>query len=85
MNNMTTMVTSVPDYEARARAMEKANAVTAQSQATASDIRENALGPITVQPGRTIEGSLYFQPTDFKEALLRIPAGNALFEFRFIR
>jgi len=85
MNNMTTMVTSVPDYEARARAMEKANAVTAQSQATASDIRENALGPITVQPGRMVEGSLFFQPTDFKEALLRIPAGNALFEFRFIR
>lgn len=85
MNNMTTMVTSVPDYEARARAMEKANAVTAQSQATASDIRENALGPITVEPGRTVEGSLYFQPTDFKEALLRVPAGNSLFEFRFIR
>jgi len=85
MNNMTTMMTSMPDYEARARAMEKANAVSAQSTATASDIRDNALGPITVEPGRMVEGSLYFQPTDFKEALLRIPAGNTLFEFRFIR
>jgi tetratricopeptide (TPR) repeat protein len=84
-SSMTTMMTSVPDYEARARAMEKANAVTAQSAQTASDIRENALGPVTVQPGRIMEGSLYFQPTDFKEAILRVPAGNSLFEFRFIR
>lgn len=84
-NGMTTMMTSVPDYEARARAMQRAQDVTAKSSATATDIRDSALGPVVVQPGQTIEGSLYFDPTNFNEAILRIPAGNALFEFRFMR
>lgn len=84
-NGMTTVVTNVPDYAAQARAMQRAQEVTAKSAATATDIRETALGPVVVQPGQTIEGSLYFDPVNFNEALLRIPAGNALFEFRFIR
>lgn len=84
-NGMTTVVTNVPDYAAQARAMQRAQEVTAKSAATATDIRETALGPVVVQPGQTIEGSLYFDPVNFNEALLRIPAGNALFEFRFMR
>lgn len=82
-SGMTTMMTSVPDFEARARAMQRAQAVTDQTQQKASSIRESELGPSTLAAGQTVEGCLFFDDNKFDEAILRIPVGKAVFEFRF--
>ncbi len=84
-SGMTTMVTSMPDYQARERAYQRAQAVTDQSQQQAASVRESELGPSTVPPGGSIEGCLYYDQTRFDEAILRIPIGKAVFEFRFDR
>ncbi|MBC7999681.1 MAG: tetratricopeptide repeat protein [Leptolyngbya sp.] len=82
-SGMTTMMTSVPDFEARARAMQRAQAITDQTQQKASNIRESELGPSTLAPGQSVEGCLFFDDNKFDEAILRIPIGKAVFEFRF--
>lgn len=80
---MTTMMTSMPDFQARERAYQRAQAVADQTQKQAADVRESELGPSTVQPGGSIEGCLFYDQTKFDEATLRIPIGKAVFEFRF--
>lgn len=78
---MTTVTTQVPDWEARARAEAKAQAATQKANAAAALIREQKLLATTVQPGQMVEGSVLFDSTSFKTAILRIPIGNAVFEF----
>lgn len=82
-SGMTTMMTSMPDFQARERAYQRAQAVSEQTQKQAADVRESELGPSTVQPGGSIEGCLFYNETKFDEATLRIPIGKAVFEFRF--
>lgn len=82
-SGMTTMVTSMPDFQARARAYQRAQAVTDQTQKQAADVRESELGPATLPPGRNMEGCLFYDESKFDEAILRIPIGKAVFEFRF--
>lgn len=78
-----TVTTYVPDYQAREEARRKAAAVEAKSSQKAEDLRREALGTMTIQPGDTVDGVLEFEPAKFREALLRIPVGNAYFEFLF--
>lgn len=80
---MTTMVTSVPDFQARERAYQRAQAVSDQTQRQAADVRESELGPSTLTAGNSVEGCLYYDDSKFDEAILRIPVGKAVFEFRF--
>lgn len=82
--NMSIMTTNVPDYQARARAEAKAQQITNRSQADASQIIETALGPCSIQGGASISGSLDFEPVVYSEAILRVPIGNAIFEFHFV-
>ncbi|MBS2004677.1 MAG: tetratricopeptide repeat protein [Cyanobacteria bacterium SZAS LIN-5] len=81
--NMTTMMTQVPDYAAQARALQKAADVTEKSQQTAFNIRSSSLGATTIAPGQTIEGSLYWDVPNFKNGILDLTVGQALFEFEF--
>lgn len=80
---MTTMVTSVPDFQARERAYQRAQAVSEQTQRQAADVRDSQLGPTTLNPMGRIVGCLYYDQNNFDEATLRIPVGKAVFEFRF--
>lgn len=80
---MTTMVTSVPDFQARERAYQRAQAVSEQTQRQAADVRDSQLGPTTLNPMGRIVGCLYYDQNNFDEAALRIPVGKAVFEFRF--
>lgn len=82
-NSTTTATTMVPDYQARAEAYAKAERATTQSRSDAQSIRENALGPNRLLAGGTMEGSLDFEYSKYKKAILRIPIGNAVYEFRF--
>lgn len=82
-SGMTTMVTNVPDFEARERAYQRAQAVSDQTQKQAADVRESELGPSTLAVGNSVEGCLYYDESKFDEAVLRIPIGKAVFEFRF--
>lgn len=83
VSGMTTMVTSVPDFAARERAYQRAQAVSDQTQRQAADVRESELGPSTLAVGNSVEGCLYYDENKFDEAVLRIPIGKAVFEFRF--
>ncbi len=82
-SGMTTMVTNVPDFQARDRAYQRAQAVSNQSQKQAADVRESELGPSTLPQGNSVEGCLFYDDSKFDEAILRIPVGKAVFEFRF--
>jgi hypothetical protein len=82
---MTTVTTQVPDWEARARAMQKASEAIDKSTTDAQDTKDNALGPMTVPPGQQVYGNLDFDDSKFTKALLRVPVGDAVFEFAFDR
>jgi hypothetical protein len=84
-NNMTTITTQVPDWQARARALQKASDVSDKSSSDAADTRQNALGPTTVPPGQQLYGTLDFDDVKFTKALVRVPVGDAVFEFMFDR
>ncbi len=77
----TTMTTFIPDWEARARAEAKAQDAIATAQRTAENIRSQAVVHCTLPPGETMEGALQFDATKVNNALLKIPIGNAVFEF----
>jgi tetratricopeptide (TPR) repeat protein len=77
--------TQVPDWQARARAMEKAQAVTEKSAAAADAIRQNAIGAMDIPPGQMSQGTLDFDQSKFHQAILRVPVGNAVFVFTFDR
>jgi tetratricopeptide (TPR) repeat protein len=81
--NLTTVVSQVPDYAAQARALAKAAAVSDRARRRATAITSSGLGPTTVPPGQAVSGSLYFDATKIAKAVLRVPIGNALFEFQF--
>jgi tetratricopeptide (TPR) repeat protein len=83
--NMTTMTTQVPDWEARARALQKAQEVQSKSANDAADTRQNALGPSRIAPGQQLYGTVDFDDSKFTKALVRIPVGDATFEFAFDR
>jgi tetratricopeptide (TPR) repeat protein len=80
---MTTMMTSMPDFQARERAYQRAQAVSDQTQRQAADVRDSELGPTTLNPMGRIVGCLFYDQNNFDEATLRIPIGKAVFEFRF--
>ncbi len=75
--------TMVPDYQAREEAYRKAAEATSKSQADAAAVRDGALGTTRVQSGGSIQGSLDFEYSKYESGILRIPIGNAVFEFRF--
>ncbi|MBX9670973.1 MAG: tetratricopeptide repeat protein [Candidatus Obscuribacterales bacterium] len=81
--NMTIMHTSIPDYAAQARALQRAAEVSAQSHERAGNIAASGLGPTAVAPGATITGALYFDAPKIAEGTVRIPVGNAVFEYMF--
>lgn len=78
-----TMITQVPDYQKREDAYRRAAAATSQSQTDATAIRDGALGPSRLKAGGYTEGALDFDFSKYKSAILRIPVGNAIYEFRF--
>jgi Tfp pilus assembly protein PilF len=80
---MQTVTTYVPDYAAQARALAKAAEVSERAQSKAAEIRSQSLGQTVVSAGQAISGSLYFDASKLDRAILRIPVGNACFEFRF--
>jgi tetratricopeptide (TPR) repeat protein len=80
-----TITTQVPDWAARARAIQKASDVSNKSSNDAADTRQTALGPTTVPPGQQLYGTLDFDDTKFTKSLVRIPVGDAVFEFMFDR
>jgi len=80
--NITNVTTQVPDYAAQFRAMQKAQEVKQKAQNAAAAIRDNSLCQTTLQPGQTINGALYFDGGPMQKAVLRIPVGNAMFEYR---
>jgi tetratricopeptide (TPR) repeat protein len=80
--NITNVTTQVPDYAAQFRAMQKAQDVTQKAQNAAASIRDNSLVQTTIAPNQTVNGSLYFDVGAMQKAILRIPIGNAVFEYR---
>ena len=84
-SNTRTVTTYVPDFEARAQAAQKASDISNKSQTEAAFLRREALGPCLVAPGTSIGGTCDFDCSSFDRALLRIPVGNAVFEFLFDR
>ena len=83
-NYSTTNVTSmVPDYQAREEAYRKAREATEKSKADAQAVLDASLGPNRLPPGGMIQGSLDFDFSKFQKAILRVPVGNAVYEFRF--
>lgn len=82
-SGMTTITTNVPDYAARQRAYEKADQITNRSATDADAARRTALGPGTVPPRTVVEGTLDFDEPKFEKGILRVPVGNATFEFSF--
>lgn len=83
--DMTIMNTSMPDWQARQRAYEKAQQLTAKATQSADEIRQSALVSATVPPGGTIDGALEFDDVKFDQAAFRLPVGNATFQFMFDR
>jgi hypothetical protein len=81
--NMTTVMTQVPDYAAQERALAKAAAIADQSKNSAEEIRRQGIGPTTISPGDSVNGSLFYDVSKVQKASLQIPIGNALFEFTF--
>ena len=82
-NNTRTVTTLVPDMEARAQAAQKAAEISSKSKAEAATTRREALGPTAVAPGTVNGGVCDFDCGDFDRAVLRIPVGDAVFEFHF--
>lgn len=81
--DMTIMNTSVPNYAAQARAYQRAEEVSTQAHQNAATINSSGLGPSTLPPGKTLSGSLFFDAPKITQGALRIPVGNAMFEFQF--
>lgn len=77
----TTVTTYVPDYEARARAEAKAQAAIQKASDAAALIRDQKLLATTLPPQQMAQGSVLFDATKFKTGVLRVPIGNAVFEF----
>lgn len=84
-NNYTTtnVTTMVPDYQAREEAYRKAREAQEKSKADAQAVLDASLGPNRLPPGGMIQGSLDFDFSKFQKAILRVPIGNAIYEFRF--
>lgn len=83
--DMTIMNTSMPDWQARQRAYEKAAQLTAKATQSADEIRQSALVSATIPPGGTIDGALDFDDVKFDQAAFRFPIGKATFQFTFDR
>jgi hypothetical protein len=84
-NGNTTMFSTrqVPDYQKRAEAYQKAQEATNASRADADAVRDTALGPNKLAANGNIQGALDFEFSKYKSAILRLPIGNSVFEFRF--
>jgi tetratricopeptide (TPR) repeat protein len=81
--DMTIMHQSVPDYAAQARALARAAEVADQAHQRSDTIKTTGLGPTQIPAHQTISGSLYFDAPKMTESVVRIPIGNAVFEFSF--
>ncbi len=81
--NMSFMTTSVPDYAAQQRALQRAEEISSKARQNADSIKVAALGPTSIAAGQTISGALYFDADKISEAAVRIPIGNAIYEFSF--
>lgn len=77
----TTITSFVPDYEARARAEARAQDVQANARRAADSVRSQAVNHATLPPGEVLEGALQFDAGKVQSALLKLPIGNAIFEF----
>lgn len=82
-SSSTNTTAMVPDYQARAEAYRKAAEATNKSKQDADAIRDSALGPNRLPSGGQVQGSLDFELSKYQSAILRIPIGNAIYEFRF--
>ena len=71
----------VPDWEARARAEAKAKAATEKANHSAQLLRNQKLLATTLPPGQMVQGTLQFDASKAQQSILRIPVGNAIFEF----
>jgi len=81
--NMTIMTQNVPDYAAQARALARAADVSDQAHQKGSTIKTTGLGPTQIPANQTLSGSLYFDAPKMTESVVRIPIGNAVYEFVF--
>ena len=83
-----TGVSHVPDFQAEAQAMQKAQEVEAAGRALAEEIRAEGIGPCDVPARGEINGFLFFDvkaPDKASQVIFKVPVGDAQFEFRFDR
>lgn len=81
--DMTIMTQNVPDYAAQARALARAADVSDTAHQKGSTIKTTGLGPTQIPANQTLSGSLYFDAPKMTESVVRIPIGNAVYEFIF--
>ena len=80
--------TQVPDFQAEAAAMQKAQQVEQAGKALAEEIRKEGIGRADIAPGGALNGYLFFDlkvPKDASQVVLKVPVGDAQFEYRFAR
>ena len=80
--------TQVPDFQAEAAAMQKAQQVEEAGKALAQEIRNEGVGPSDIAPGGAINGFLFFDlkvPKNASQVVLKVPIGDSQFEYRFAR
>jgi len=82
-SNMSFMTMQVPDYAAQERALQRAADVSDQAHQRGNSIKTSGLGPTGIPPGQSINGSLYFDAPKMTDGVVRIPVGNAVFEFDY--
>lgn len=81
--NMSIMTTSVPNYAAQQLAFQRAAEISAKAHQNADSIKVASLGPTSVPAGQQLSGALYFDAEKVTNAVVRIPIGNAIYEFNF--
>lgn len=81
-----TGVTQVPDFQAEAQAMQKAQEVEEAGKLLAEEIRKEGVGPCDVPPHGELNGFIFFElksPDKATKVIFKVPVGDAQFEFRF--
>ncbi len=81
--NMSFMSTQVPNYAAQQLAFQRAAEISQKAHQNADSIKVASLGPTSIAAGQQISGALYFDAEKVTNAVVRIPIGNAIYEFNF--
>lgn len=80
--------TQIPDQQAEAQAMVKAQKVEEDGAALADEIRKEGIGPCEIAPRSRLKGFVFFEikaPKNASLVMFKLPIGDAQFEVRFDR